>query len=142
MRPRKTILLAGEDEAKLQITRYLLDLNYFAVQIAPRAHEALTMLLKQHYDVLIVDMPLQGAAILLDAAKAIDPSINILVLAERGTGLAEVTTADVAIWPEDCTSKAILDQARNLAARRRGPRAIRKPVARATLFDETMKKLS
>ena len=90
---------------------------------------------------LIVDLPLSGANILLEAAKAIDPETKILLLVQAGTGLSEVRTADVAIWPENCTVSILLDQVKMLAVRHRGPKAIRKPVVAAGLFGQAIKKL-
>jgi hypothetical protein len=139
MSPRKTILLAGENLLRMQLHRYRLQLNYFAVQIVERAEEALTLLLRQHYAVLIVDMPLRGAEILLDAAKVIDPGTKTLLLMERGAPL--ILTADATILPECATARMLLDHVKMLAPAKRGPRIIRKPVGSVSVFLDEIKKL-
>lgn len=141
MRPRKTVLLVGADETRISCLRYLLDLNYFATQPSASAREASTLAVKTHFDLLIVDWPLEGAAQLLKSVKAFDPGTNSLLLAHTETHTPEGCVADMTLVKYGYTNGAVLDMAKTLSARKRGPRLGRKPVVSVGCPDIEVEKL-
>ena len=129
MRPRKTILLAGECEERISTLAFALGLKTFTVTTASTAADALELLRKGRFELLLVDLPLSGAARLCDVAAASDLRIPSLIL---GTNTEQDSTDAVAdarmIRQRDRTD--LLERLKVMTARKRGPKE-RKPVASA-----------
>jgi hypothetical protein len=143
MRPKKKILLVGGDEERVSCLRYLLTTCRFAVITASDAKAAEGLLIVERFDLLVCDWPLAGVEWLLTRAKAIDPNTPTLLLAYTAVWVPQGCVADKTLCKGEFGSAVLLEWARELAVRKRGPRPGKKPVASvgaAQLIMGTIKK--
>jgi DNA-binding response OmpR family regulator len=124
MRPKKQILLVGSNEDRLGILAYMLQVNGFAVSRAFSSAEGVERLRQRRRDLLICDLPFDGAQSVLDAGRQANPFMHSMVL--RGKLDAWEGCADVEIVRGICAEE-LLDRVKVLCARKRGPKPYRIP---------------
>ena len=126
MRPRKTILLVGDDELRVSLLGFLLRTYAYGVFTADCAPAAEQLMLLQPagkpFELLLVVWPLEGAATLLKRSKAIAPDTSTLFLAQDEGLVPSDWTADGTIFRYEYSGEVLLERVRVLTARRRGPR--------------------
>ncbi len=119
MRPPKEILLAGDDEERVALLRFLLRTHGFSVITAGSAAAADEVLC---IDLLLVVWPLVGAAALLKRAQSITPHINTLIVAHDEDCVPLDFLPDLSLCRGQCSSSRILEYTKMLTARKRGPK--------------------
>ena len=124
MRPKKRILLAGSDEDRVGVLRYVLETNAWLVDTALTAAEAIGCLRNAPapYDLLVCEWPMQEMPRLLDAAHAPEAHTPSLVIARSVVEPPEGIVADGIIIRPMWNSQELLARAKMLTARKRGPR--------------------
>ena len=132
MRPKKRILLAGSDEDRVGVLRYLLETNAFAVTTALTAADAIARMqgADPRYELLVCEWPMQGMPGMLGAAHAPEAHTPSLVIARSVVEPPEGIVADGIITRPNWCSTELLAKAKMLTARKRGPRkgTMKKPV--------------
>lgn len=127
MRPKKKILLLDEDEVALGVMRFLFETHGFAVRgvsdFAAAYEEARVWrpaVLAANWDGSVV---LKFAALFTAVRRAV-AGVKVLVLApeiERGD-LGLEMSADFVLWRGQCAPALVIEAAKHLSARKRGPR--------------------
>jgi hypothetical protein len=137
MRPKKKILVAGDDVDRVTVVRYLLWVHKYRVFTADSAAVAEKLLeLDAPIDLLLVVWPLEGALKLLERAKAIDAHTGTLVAAYDQDHLPLGWAPDSTIGRAQYSAAEILEGVKLLCARKRGPSpGFKKPVKRAESED-------
>lgn len=125
MRPRKRILLIDSNEVRLSVRRYLLETQGFKVSAATAADEARDLAETTDPELIVCAWPLAGssAGLLLNQLHEAHPFVRIMLLAETLQSVPDdVYAADAVLLKGDCTPFNVLERARLLSARKRGPR--------------------
>jgi CheY-like chemotaxis protein len=132
MRPKKRILLAGSDEDRVGVLRYMLETNGFAVTTALTAADAIARMhdAPQPFELLVCEWPMQEMPRMLDAAHAPERHTPSLVIARSVVEPPEGIIADGILTRPNWCSTELLAKAKMLSARKRGPRkgSMKKPV--------------
>ena len=127
MRPKKHILIAGADETRVSVLRYLLLTHGYAVTAAASAAEALEYLAGRKYAVLLCDWPLPGIEHLVDQADLRYREMPSLVLASSLTQRPESCWSS-AVLTKGFTAADLIERIKIFASRKCGPKK-GKPVA-------------
>jgi len=123
VRPKKVILLVGDDEDRVGILRYLLVIHGYAVYPAFSAAEAYAILHELDIELLFVVWPLDDALKLLEMASTdIAPRIPTLVASYDLETLPLGWAPDMTIGRPQYSSDVILARVKMLTARKRGPK--------------------
>jgi DNA-binding NtrC family response regulator len=124
MRPKKRILLIDSNETRQSVRRYLFITWGFAVLSAATAEEAREIAANEPLDLVVCGWPLAGADLgkLLNDLHAIDPLLRSLLLAESSIVAPEGVAAHAVLLKGACAPTEIRERARQLSARKRGPR--------------------
>ena len=127
MRPRKRILLIDSNELRQSTRRYMLTIRGFAVHAAASAEEAHELAADHDPDLVIACWPMAGTDLgrLLDHLYEQRPAMRSMLLAEQLSSPPENVTVDACILKGNCSPAEIVDRAKFLCARKRGPK---KPV--------------
>lgn len=132
MRPRKNILLVGDDVLRVSLLGFLLRTYAYGVFTADSAAAGEQLMLLQPlgkpFELLLVVWPLEGAAALLKQSKAIAPDTNTLFLVQDEGLVPSDWTADGTIFRYEYSGEVLLERVRILAARRHGPRPKTRPI--------------
>jgi DNA-binding response OmpR family regulator len=124
MRPKKRILLIDSDETRQSVRRYLFVTHGFTVLSAATADEAREIAANEPLDLIVCGWPLAGADLdrLLGDLHAVDPLLRSMLLAESSTFAPEGFVAHAVLLKGACSPAEILERARCMSARKRGPR--------------------
>ena len=122
MRPKKKILLVGDDADRVGILRYLLVTNHYAVVSAYSAAEARVILHEMTVELLFVVWPLDGALKLLEMARTDNAHIPTVVGSYDLESLPVGWAPDLTIGRGQYCSAEILERVKVLTARKRGPK--------------------
>lgn len=87
----KAILLVDDEENILTSIGWVLEKNNYTVTTAPNGQQALALLRKNHYDLVITDLIMAevDGIVVLQQAKIISPNIGVIIL----TGYGDVRSA-------------------------------------------------
>ena len=125
MKPAKRLLLVSEDEEQISPLRYLLRINAwrsnhacYCVTTADKAEEALGLLKKHQYDLMLCLYPVASMDTLLEQTKVIDDHLKIIVMADKASQLQTVYADAILFNP---SSAALLEHIKVLLYRKRGP---------------------
>lgn len=123
MRPKRQILLIDSNEMRLSTRSYMLQVRGFNVHAAATAEEATVIVDNFSLDLVIGCWPLPGGnPALLDALRGRYPGgVPTMLLAEQLTTGPESAFAD-AILLKPVSAAEIVDRAKTLCARKRGPK--------------------
>lgn len=123
MRPKRRILLIDSDENRMSIRRYLFITRGFAVFSAPSADEARHLIASCYPDLVVATWPLAGADLgkLLSEIHDDSPTSHLLLLAERLTEVPDGVFVDAALLKSACSATDIIERAKLLCVRKRGP---------------------
>lgn len=127
MRPKKRILLACADENRMSILKFLLVTNAYAVTEAGSADEAMERLPGRDFDLVLLDWPLAGGERIIDRCH--DLEIASLAASRTLDYCPDGCLANVFIRRGLYQSLELLDRVKAAAARKHGPRPMKKPVA-------------
>jgi DNA-binding response OmpR family regulator len=119
MRPKKQILLVGSDEDRLSLLAFMLETNGFATARAFCSADALAQVHERRRELLVIDLPFEAAQPVLDAGRAIDPSMHSMIL--RGERDVWEGRAD-AVTSRNISGEEMLLRVKLLSGRKRGPR--------------------
>jgi len=119
--------VVSANEVNASTLRYMLQINRFVVQPCGSAAEALELLDGATFDALLCDWPLTGVERLLDQAWTMAPDMHSLVLAGGLREKPESLVADAVLLRGGCSPAELLERIKVLTARKRGPKAIKKP---------------
>ena len=135
MRPRKNILIVGEDEDACGRLRYLLDTqNAYRATTAISARQALILLKDCRYELMLLVSPLASISVLLCRAKTADDSMPTIVLMETRPPYGEIG-ADMMLWKPSMAD--LFERIKVMSMRKRGPKkGFRKPVEAETFILE------
>lgn len=126
MRPKKKIMLCGEDEKSLSVLRYLLLTNGFNVTASPNAREALELLRQGgQWDLLLLELPLAGIDELLLASRALAYSLSSIVVPGGLGKVPDEYNADL-VFCVTPSSAELMERVKTALARKRGPKPARK----------------
>jgi CheY-like chemotaxis protein len=161
MRPAKVVLLAGADERRQSLRRFLLTTWGYSVATAATAEEALTLLRTKpqrrqrqfltardlarsgdEVDLLIVDLPLPGFdAKVLTEAKGLCPWLRTMLTSNHVFEAYDAYGADVTLARGGDSPAVLLERVKILVARKRGPRPGWKlPVGAVRAIEHSLKK--
>jgi CheY-like chemotaxis protein len=129
MRPKKRILLAGGDELRTSMLRFMLVTRGYAVTASADASDALARIAAEQWDLVLLDLPLPGAKQIADTVHADAPHTPTLLIVGKGQPIPADLFSPVQVRSADATE--LLECVKFMCARKRGPRkgTIRKPVA-------------
>jgi two-component system, OmpR family, response regulator CpxR len=116
VRPKKKILLVGDDEDRVGVLRFLLETHRYSIHLFNGVADAIGV------DLVLVLWPFAAARELLTAAKAFFPPIPTVVLSGNRTRLPLGFMPDMTLCRDQCSSAEILERIKVLTARKRGPR--------------------
>ena len=128
MRPSRLLLLVSANPENLAVLAYTLRQNRpasargtYHVDTAASAQEALTALADGHYDLMLIDCPLDCLDELVERAKLIEPGTPILCIDHSASpiGYVPVRVNMVLLKP---TTAELLNHVRLMTASKRGPR--------------------
>lgn len=122
MRPKKKILLAGNDEDRVGVLRFLLETHGRAVIMAFSAAEAYQVMQGMTPDLLFIVRPLHDAQPLLRLAKVPGRPVTTLAASYDEDRLPADWVVDATIGRGEYSSAWILEKVKVLTARKRGPR--------------------
>ena len=128
MLPKKVMVCVGTDEQKLSVRAFLFATRGYRVAKAATAEEALALLRidglrgAHQVDLLIVDLPLDGAAGLIEEAKRLDRWLRTLLTSDH-SGFYDALGAD-GILVREYTVADLFERAHILLTRKRGPRKV------------------
>ena len=124
MRPKKRILLIDGDEERLGLRRFLLTIWGFRVFSAAGVAEAREILAESAPDLLISCWPLPARKLnaLMGRLRKLDPEARSLLLAENLDQSPLKVTADITLLRGLCSAGCVIERAKALCARRRGPK--------------------
>jgi hypothetical protein len=123
MRQAKHILLIDSSENRRGARCFTLRVRGFRVTCASCPEEAAPLLAELQYDLVIGVWPI-GASFASLAHRASTPS---LLICERVTGPPPNLVVDAVLLAPLCTSAHILERAKVMCARKRGPRPKKLP---------------
>ncbi len=126
MRPKKQILIVAGDETRASVLKFMLYTNGFAVEAVLTAADAEEQLPARPWDLVICELPLSGAEHLLDQACQIRDGIPSIVIAAKGAERPEGICSD-AVLPRHYIPADLLERARVISRRKRGPKPAKKP---------------
>jgi DNA-binding response OmpR family regulator len=128
MRPKKTIVCVTADEGKLAERAYMLETRGFhvlRVQSTAQAAKLLEYLrespLQEEPDLLLLHLPLLDVRATLREAHVLFPELRTMVTSD-GSGYDLESGADVYLPRAANTAAEIVERARILVARKRGPK--------------------
>lgn len=127
MRPKKRILLAASHEDRASVLKYVFETNGFVAMIAPDAAEATGQLHACPWDLLLCELPFEGAERLVDIARTAHIPSAVLTGAVRE--LPPQLRADSTISKAESYPALLQERIKTLTARKRGPRPQPKPPA-------------
>ena len=142
MRPKKKVLLVGVDVDRASVLKFTLETCGFAVTVKTTAAEALEEMQSSRHDLLLCVWPLSGVEFLIDQIYVLDLDIRTLVLAANLREVPFGLNADAILTRGNCSSAELLERAKVLSARKRGPRPMRKPVAAAPVMSFAERRLA
>ena len=126
MRPKKQILLVSANEDRAGVLKYMLETNGYAVTAVGSAAEALAALAAwpcwRLCELLLCELPLDGAAQLFSRARQHDGHMQRLALAYRLREVPEDLDVDRILHGVSTTQAELLECVKLLTARKRGPR--------------------
>jgi DNA-binding response OmpR family regulator len=124
MRPKKRILLIDSDETRHSVRRYFFTIHGFTVLSAATAEEAREIAANEPLDLIVCGWPLAGADLckLLNDLHAMDPLLRSMVLMENSAIALDLLPAHAVLPKGRCGPAEILERAKTLSARKRGPR--------------------
>ncbi len=127
MRPRKRILLIDSNELRQSTRRYMLTIRGFVVHAAASADEARELAADHNPDLVIACWPMAGTDLgrLLDQIYEQRPTVRLMLVAEHLSSPPETVTVDACMLKGYCNPSELVDRAKFLCARKRGPK---KPV--------------
>jgi hypothetical protein len=131
MRPKKRILLLSNDECRAGILAFNLVIHSYIVDRALLPSEAFALSLN-HYDLVIFDLPFEGAISVANWLNSIPWHIPTVGIAPKPSELHSELLLDACV-ARSISSAELLDRILVMAARKRGPRPHRKPVVNAEL---------
>lgn len=127
MRPKKTVLYVGANEARLSCQTFLLETRGYRAVAAESGAEAVKILGEMRLgtvDVLVTELELPDISgdELARRAKLMHPGLPVLLLSYQLCGYDHELFAD-AFLPRGCHEPAVLlERIRAMAARKRGPK--------------------
>jgi DNA-binding response OmpR family regulator len=142
MRPKKKILLVGSSEQRGSVLKFTLETNHFAVTETHSATEALEYIDAARYDLLLCELPLDGAAHLIDYAHKTDEKLHSLVLLGNLVQLPDDLHASAVITKKEFSVYCLLERMKVLTARKRGPYGRRILPAAASALPEVDRRLA
>jgi DNA-binding response OmpR family regulator len=122
MRPKKTILLAGLDPQRVSELAYMLTIQGYAVTAAQSTTEAATYAAERLYDVLLLDLPLDGFERLIHHARLADRDYTQCIALKHESHELPDTIGFSAVMGHMCPAAELLDRLKVTCARKRGPR--------------------
>lgn len=137
MRPAKRILLAGVDEDRLAILRFVLRNSSYSksyclyhVDTANSEEDVLKFLSKERYHLLLCLHPMASLDSLLMAALSIGNGLKTMVIATKASEI-EYPCTDALLF--DPTAADILERFKVLLYRKRGPmRGMKRKISKET----------
>ena len=123
MRPKTRILLIDTNEDRQSVRRFQFDLWRFAVESASSAAEARDLAAQGSHGLIVAAYPVVGIDLgcLLDELHRIAPYTPSMVLADKGNEALMALHAD-AVLTRPTSPAEILERAKVMSARKRGPR--------------------
>ena len=121
MRPKKVILLVDGDQARLEVTRFLLRTHGYNVKGLQDGREAIAFFREHVVDLVLaaVDMkPMKGTA-LAGQLKEIQACVPVILFGNLNW--AE-TAADAVVDPAACSPAELVQRIKLMAKRKTGPR--------------------
>lgn len=129
MRPKKQIVIVGSDAVRLSLLRFMLETNGYAVSVANGAEEALGLMERRRFDLLLCSAAFAGIERLLRVA-GVDPGLRrlaVVPLASDAQAESYAMHADSVVRLA-IGSAEMLEQVKRLTARKRGLRPAMPPV--------------
>jgi CheY-like chemotaxis protein len=133
MRAKKRILLAAWDEDTLAMLHYKLANWGYAVERVTSVAAAADRLAAGGIELLVADWEMAGAAALFRWALECAPDARTLALAAQSEAKPELCCADGVVLA-GTTGPQLRECVAKMAARRRGPLALKKPGVRLRLL--------
>jgi CheY-like chemotaxis protein len=119
MRPKKKILLVGENEFTISILRFLLSNYGYAPTVAHTKKEARVCLADCEFDLLLCEKPMENTEVFFTEAKVQQPHMPIMMIRHvEEQSFSRIADA-VCTKP---TPAELLERIKIMAARKRGPR--------------------
>lgn len=140
MRPKKVILLVGENETDMRILNYVFITNRYATVMAWGAQEAVDVMFNISCDILIIMQPLDFFEKLLAHSKRLNEKIPTIVLSDSKEELGLYVHADAVLCKP--TAMELLERVRVMAQRKRGPRKGFKKLAESERIELTANALA
>lgn len=124
MRPRKVILCVDDDESRLSVRSYMLEINGYRVLAVTESEAAIYVFEHAEVDLVLVDaeMPLMNGLILVTRLKEIKRHIPMILFGKLGSIAGQIHDADAFLNRVFCTPTELLERAKIMCARKRGPR--------------------
>jgi len=124
MRPKKTILCVDDNEQALSVRKFMLETRGYRVLASLLPEEALEMFCQGGVDLVISDlnMPRMDGNELARRMKQIAPEVPVLLMSGSVKAFERATHGDCFLPKGACSPTEMLDRARMMLARKRGPK--------------------
>lgn len=125
MRPKKKILCVDDNEQALSVRKFVLETKGYRVFSALNAQEAIEIFEREgNIDLIVSDlvMPHCNGNELVRRIKEISPWVPAILLSGSVKHYDQNSRADVFLPKGACTPQDLLERARVLLVRKRGPR--------------------
>jgi len=119
MRPKKKILLAGENAVTLGILKFLLECNGYAPTVAHSDTEAYARLADGLFELMICEKPLADTEVFIREVKGLYPYMPTIFLFHYHKEIYS-GYADVSLY--NPTTVELLERVKIMSMRKRGPR--------------------
>jgi two-component system, OmpR family, response regulator CpxR len=135
MKPKKTILCVDDNEQALSIRKIMLETRGYRVLACNNGEEALEAFRRGGVDLVLTDLIMPGfdGARLIEEVKAQSPQTPAVLISGRVKIYERDTRADLFLSKGMYEPAELLERIRVLLVRKRGPKRLAAPQARAAV---------